>query len=372
MIAEHPSRRALLTASAAAALAGCRRALETGSPVAMVEESRRRCGAPGMAAIAVRSHGAIWSAFAGLLRRGGPEAVNSFSQFHLGSLAKAMTATMAATLVEEGRMEWSTTPADVFPEWRSEIHPAYARVTIDDLFRHRAGLPPFEPVGAGEFRGFPSFAQRADCARWVLCRPPMKNGGAPLYSNAGPSIAAVMAERVTGMRWERLMTDRVFAPLGMDAGFGWPAAAHPRQPWGHRPGWLGPQPVAPGSPFPLPDFFRPAGDIRASLNDYARFVQAHLAGLRGRDGMLRSAAVRRLHTPIEGYGLGWGVGEFDGALSSGHVGSAGSFLAVVSIWPTQDLAVTVAANLDSKSTLGACNGLVRGLHRALAATPAQG
>jgi len=103
------------------------------------------------------------------------------------------------------------------------------------------------------------------------------------------------------------------------------------------------------------------------LQAYSRFLQEHMKGLRGEDALLRAATVRHLHTPVDGYGLGWGVGPFDGAMSSGHVGSAGSFMAVVSIWPAQDVAIAIAANLDSKPTLDACNSLLRELHKAFAA-----
>jgi len=45
------------------------------------------------------------------------------------------------------------------------------------------------------------------------------------YSNVGYALAAYMAERASGVSWERLVTDYVFAPLRMrSAGFGEPTA----------------------------------------------------------------------------------------------------------------------------------------------------
>ena len=42
-----------------------------------------------------------------------------------------------------------------------------------------------------------------------------------------------MAEAATGQTWEELMEQRLFAPLGIRATFGWPAG--PEAPWGHAP-----------------------------------------------------------------------------------------------------------------------------------------
>jgi CubicO group peptidase (beta-lactamase class C family) len=320
-----------------------------------------------MAAIALRADQILKVDAVGVLRQGRPQQVKQSSQFHLGSLAKAITATMLATLVEQGKLSWRSSPLDVFPEWKDSISPAYSNISLDDLFRHRAGLPPFQPVGADEFRGFPGSLSRADCARWVLQSPPVNQPGTTaLYSNAGPCIAAVMAERVTGQNWEDLLRQRVFGPLAIHAGFGWPAAHDPGQPWGHRPSWFGPRPVDPLTAYPLQDFFRPAGDVRMSLDDYGRFLRVHLAGLQGRNSILRGDTVRHLHTPVDGCALGWGVGLVDGMMSSDHVGGAGSFLAVVTIWHPKDLAVAVAANLDGDQVEQACRTASRAIYRLFA------
>jgi D-alanyl-D-alanine carboxypeptidase len=351
----HSGRRCLIL-GAAASLAGCRReSAKFGSRPAL-DRVRRTHGVPAIGTIALRSGEVLETDAVGVLRQGRVESVGIMSEFHLGSLAKAFTATMLATLVEEGKLAWDTGPLDVFPEWKGTVRPEYARISVDDLLRHRAGLAAFKPVGASEFSGFPVSASRSECARWVLRTPPAKPPGtAPMYSNAGPSIASAMAERVTGTEWERLIRERVLIPLGIKGGFGWPARNHSMQPWGHRPSWLGPRPVDPLSPYPLPDFFRPAGDIRMCVTDYARFLRLHLAGLRGSDGLLKASTVQHLHTPLDSYGLGWGVGLMDGVLSSGHVGSAGGFLTVASIWPGSDLAAAAVTNLESSEALEAAN-----------------
>ena len=361
------TRRGLILGATLSAPA-CRR--EPGQPTSFLsalDRPRRDFHIPALAAIALRADRILKIDAVGVLREGRPQQVSQSSHFHLGSLAKAITATMLATLVEQGKLSWRSCPLDVFPEWKGSILPAYSNISLDDLFRHRAGLAPFQPVGANEFRGFPGSRPRADCAHWVLQTPPVNQPGTTaLYSNAGPCIAAVMAERVTGQSWEELLHQRVFAPLAIRAGFGWPAANDPGQPWGHRSSWFGPRPVDPRTAYPLPDFFRPAGDVRMNLADYGRFLKVHVSGLQGRNSLLRGDTVRHLHTAVDGCGLGWGVGAVNGVMCSDHIGGAGSFLAVVTIWPTKDLAVAVAANLDGDPAKQAGRSASRAIYRLLA------
>jgi CubicO group peptidase (beta-lactamase class C family) len=40
---------------------------------------------------------------------------------HLGSCTKAMTATLAGRFIEEGKLRWNTTIAEVFPEWKGQM-----------------------------------------------------------------------------------------------------------------------------------------------------------------------------------------------------------------------------------------------------------
>ena len=61
--------------------------------------------------------------------------------FHMGSCTKAMTATLIAMLVEQGKLRWDTTIAEIFPELAGDMDPTYRNVTVDHLLAHRSGLP---------------------------------------------------------------------------------------------------------------------------------------------------------------------------------------------------------------------------------------
>jgi Beta-lactamase class C and other penicillin binding proteins len=72
----------------------------------------------------------------GFRKNGGTEKVTVDDKFHLGSVTKSMTATVAAMLVEQGKISWTTTIGEAFPELKSEIHPDYLGVTLEQLLSH--------------------------------------------------------------------------------------------------------------------------------------------------------------------------------------------------------------------------------------------
>lgn len=342
-----------------------------GTPLARRVTAAQAGGLPGVAAAVLTSATGPEVAVAGVRRLGAPAAVAAGDHFHAASLTKAMTATMLATLVEEGRLAWDAGVLDVLPELAAAADPAYRAVTLEQLLTHRAGIPPY--LDLADIERLPAFAgdvraQRLAFADYVLRRPPASTpGGAPVYANADYVIAAAMAERVAGAPWEALMQQRVFAPLGLRAGYGWPAADDAGQPWGHLVEAGRTTPVDPRGPYQLSPVFYPALGVHLSLGDYAAFARLHLRGLRGEAGLVSAATVRRLHAPVGAFAMGWGVQTLDGVATETHLGGSGTFAMAVALQPARDRAVVVATNADGPGVVDRVTGLVLGT---LAGAPA--
>ena len=151
----------------------------------------------------------------------------------------------------------------------------------------------------------------------------------------------------------------MFARLGGQAGFGNPGLAATPQPWGHTRTILGTvvevSPVA--SVYTTPLAIEPAGDVSLSPQDYGRFLQLQLRGLRGRDDVLKETTIRDLHrraapiNPSLGFAMGWSVMPRDGVESHEHVGSYGAYVAYATIQASRDLAVGVFTNLGGGQDL---------------------
>jgi len=244
----------------------------------------------GMAAAVLRGERIIAQGAAGVRKRGTAERITLDNQFHLGSCTKAMTATLVAMLVEEGKLNWTTTLGEIFADTVKPMHPAWEKVTLRQVLAHRAGLR-HEPDGLAqvlnELVGRPPRAplgtlpqQRLEIARQALSRPP----GIPpdtkyWYSNVGYVLAGAVLEQLTGRAWEELMRERLFQPLGISTGgFGPPGTADKtEQAWGHSP-VLG-KPLDPRSPAAeLPLFYGPAGLAHMTVTDWAKFIALHLRG----------------------------------------------------------------------------------------------
>ena len=319
---------------------------------------------PALAAVVVSSDTTLDLVVTGIRRQGQPEMVEPADRFHLGSMGKAITATVIARLIEEGTLAWTTRPVDVFPELAKTIHPGYRDITLEQLLRHEAGMPAYDSTA--EIRGASARAgsgsprdQRRAFSAWLLQqRPHVTPGTRAEYSNAGYPVAAAMAEAATGEAWESLVESKLARPLGINLVYGLPARGDSPQPWGHKPksAFLGMatyrnavEPQPPGDGWALGVIFEPAGDYSLSLADYAKFLQLHLAGLAGRDGLLKASSIQRLHAGPGEYAMGWFLREFDGTAAHWHTGSTDTFFSRVIMLPERNIAVAVLTNVGSET-----------------------
>jgi D-alanyl-D-alanine carboxypeptidase len=328
-------------------------------------------GLPAMSVAIVHSD-RVETAVSGVRSLGSPGKVQSGDLWHLGSNTKAMTATMLALLVAEGKLDWETTPVQVWPDW--ELQSQFQTVTLRQLLEHRAGIPPY--TASTEVDKLPELtgsatAQRRGFVQYILKRKPARRTGQYLYSNAGYSVATAMAEQVTGQSYEALMTQYVLEPLALQGHFGWPVEESSAQPRGHYPDGLTYTPHDITDEYEVPGYLDPAGGLSLNLGDYARFVQAHLRGLQGKQPAngkawpLTAAMVHDLHRAAahprddECYSCGWiEEVEMAGAACCTHDGSLGTFYATTYIQPARDIAVVVLANAGDDRAVAATHAVV--------------
>lgn len=319
---------------------------------AELEAIRAKHQLPSLAALAmiggeVRASGAV-----GLRRLGGTEHVTRQDKWHIASCTKPMTATLAAMLVEEGKIRWNTTVGETFPELRESMDPLWVPVTLEMLLAHRGGAPAKAPENLwrnAAARSGTVAEQRASFVNGLLLRrPEVAPGTQYLYSNQGYTIAGAMLERVTRKSWEELMRTMLFASCSMPtAGFGVPAAiGSVDQPWGHAGEEM--TPVEPGPLADNPPAIGPAATVHATLAEFARFAALHALGDRVGTLFLKREGFRKLHTaqPGQDYALGWIVTPraWAGGDALTHAGSNTTFYIVVWVAPAKDAVFVAATN----------------------------
>ncbi len=326
----------------------------------LLERIRKKYDFPALAVVVVKNGRICDRAAVGVRKLGDPTVITTNDLFHIGSCTKSMTATLAAMLIDEGRVQWGTTIAEVFPELRERMSPQYREVTLEQLLTHQGGVPTAPPATAWarawEEKGT-AVEQRYEFISSVLTNAPAAVPGTKyIYSNQGYSIAGAMLERITGVPWETLMTNRLFAPLHMtSAGFGPPGTpGKVNQPWGHTRKLLRAVPMQQDNPPAI----GPAGRVHCSLDDLAAYAICHLEGER-KGGLLKPDTFSRLHRAALGgdYGCGWICVErgWAGGKALMHNGSNTMWYIVMWLAPEKDFAVIAATNTGVGDTFKGCD-----------------
>ncbi len=318
--------------------------------------------APGMIAAIASNEGVIAIASAGERKDGSGIAFTINDAVHLGSCTKAMTSTMIATLVAEGKLSWESKLIDVIPEIKGIIHSDYYNITLWQLLTHHAGIP----KNATDWDAFSS--KEIKERRLALLKDNLKSPATNEidkfhYSNFGYMIAACMAEKVTGLSWEVLMQKRLFDPLGMSsAGFGAPNTHNQiDQPWGHSNSWLGNnwQPDQTDNPEALGS----AGRVHCNIEDWAKFLSLQLTN---ENPILERKYLNKLIEPDGNYAAGWAVIEqpWTKGVVHTHNGSNGVWYAMVVVAPQLNRTFVVATNsCNFDSTPDICNNILKKLVR---------
>lgn len=372
---------ALAVGLVAPSLSGC--ATTPSAPAsAVLAEALAGKAVPGMTAVVIRDFSAEPELVAGVRALGATEPVTAGARWHLGSDGKAMTATMIARLVEAGALAWDRPLAQMLPELAESVHPGYRDVTLPDLLSHHAGLP--ENTSDMEFFATfyndvaPTTSQRLRYVTRCLGEAPIGPArAAPSYSNTGPMIAAVCAERATARSFESLIVSEVFAPLGVHS-ISFDQFGGPGEPLGHIDGRVADRPQDAN-----PRMFAPAGAMRLSMRDWARFCIDHMKGEHGRGRLLAQESYRFLHAPQgasadgAGWALGWGAAPHPMNLTGPaltHSGSDGNWYALVCLFPQTGNGVLVVSNAaesmgGDQSTLQATRALARTVAEPFSAPP---
>lgn len=127
--------------------------------------------------------------------------------FDVGSVTKPITATLVATLLQEGQLA----PDDSLPEFFSDVPPDKRGITVHHLLTHTAGL--------GEYSGRDAeVIDKVEFLRRVLVTPLQSAPGDRYrYSNPGYGLLAAIVERVTRQSYTQALQERVLSPAGMVA-----------------------------------------------------------------------------------------------------------------------------------------------------------
>lgn len=145
------------------------------------------------------------------LRSREPVSLNTL--FDLASLTKPLATTVALIhLVQTNQLCLNQTLGDLLP---GGVGHDKADITVEDLLRHRSGLPAHRPYYV-QVVGSPE-KERQDRLRRLILNEPLvyqpKQG--ELYSDLGFILLAWIVERTAGKRLDRYVRDNIYLPLSV-------------------------------------------------------------------------------------------------------------------------------------------------------------
>jgi CubicO group peptidase (beta-lactamase class C family) len=317
-----------------------------------VEEARRAWEVPGVAVAVVKDDKVIYLAGHGVRELGKPEPVTPRTSFQIASTTKAFTTTALAMLVDEGKLSWDDPVRKHLDYFRLADPHADALVTVRDLVTHRTGLPRHDLLWVRT-----GFGREELIRRMAYAQPTASFREKYQYQNILFTAAGEVAGKVSGLGWDGLVEQRIFAPLDMrDSATRYAEMVQ-------RENRAMPHVKTKVNPWGNYDNIGGAGSIASSAQDLSQWVRMQLNGGEFEGKRLVSAAqlgethspqmVNRLVSPTRElqpeftqttYGLGWAINHYRGEMLVMHAGVLSGFRALVTMAPRQKLGIVVLAN----------------------------
>ncbi len=326
------------------------RAFDVAGSKESLEAIRVKHKLPALGAAIVTDQGAVHIFTTGTRRRGDETLVRENDLWHLGSCGKAITATMIARLVEQGKLRFDQTLEDTFVKLTDKMDDPLKQISLTNLLSHRSGLP--ANFSLGRYTKEKSIKKARYKVLLEAMEKPLlsKPGEKYLYSNWGYTLAGHMAEEATRKSWESLMRREVFKPLDMrSAGFGGIGTIGKiDQPWPHS--MLGIPMLTNGKDMDNLPVMGPAGTMHMSLADWGKFIAEHLKGANGNSEYLIAESFETLHSEVgDKYAMGWIVTNrpWAGGTALTHSGDNTMNHAVVWMAPKKGFAVLAVTNQSS-------------------------
>ena len=247
---------------------------------AYAEQVRQQWKIPGMSLAVIHGDSTVLVQGFGVKEKGGDDPVNPSTLFHIGSMTKAFTATVIASLVDEGLLSWDDTVKDILPDFDWYDDSVENAMQVRDLLTHSTGLV----AQAGTYIANLGY-NRDDIFRMFRYIEPIYPFREKFaYNNITFIIAARIIETVTGKSWEDNIRERIFNPLDMSSSVpgsdGYRAAgkkASTAHYFGYNKGSIYVTPLF-GEERALHwvDVIGPAGSISSTAEDMAKWVRFHL------------------------------------------------------------------------------------------------
>src|SRR4051794_28577901 len=247
---------------------------------------------PGVVAMAATGSEVIYQNAFGRRALGKADAMTPDSVFWIASMTKAVTATAAMQLVEQGRLSLDAPMGTLLPDVASQVFEGFddkglpklraakRPITLRHLLTHTAGYcyniwnPPMGKYM--EHAGIPGIAT---CENKALSMPLSFDPGERWEYGINIDWAGKAVEAVSGKKLDAYLREHVFAPLAMNStAFRLTADMRARLVGMHQRGPDGRLAPVPFEMAQEPEFHMGGGGLYSTAPDYIRFIRMLLNG----------------------------------------------------------------------------------------------
>lgn len=316
---------------------------------------------PGLSFAVIKDGKVLLSKGYGVREFGKNVPVDENSIYQIGSVSKSFTASVMASLVDEGLVSWNDTVKNILPDLDLYDDWVENNLLVKDLMTHKTGIQ----GQAGTY--IPNLGyDREDIYQMLhLLKPAYSFRNVYSYNNITFLIASKVIEKKTGKSWEQNLRERILDPIGMSAttmnqeGFE-SAGEHstiPHDFWYVKDSMY----VAPiyGEEQALHwlTVIGPAGSVNSSVLDMVKWADFHINnGKVGEKQVLSKKSMDFLHrgqtivsqdsTYIRLYGHCWYVEQNNKYKLIFHTGTTWGYTAICAFVPELKLGLMVLCNAE--------------------------
>lgn len=325
-----------------------------------VNRGLERWQIPGAAVLIVKDGKVVVAKGYGVKEFGTDERVDENTLFLIGSNTKAFTGTTLALLEHEGKLNLEDKVIKYLPDFKMKDEWVNKKLNLIDIITHRMGYETFQ----GDFMYWASDLNEDEVIeKFGMLNPLYEFRARYGYTNAGYAVAGKVIQKVTGLRWEDYLKERILKPLEMNRTVGLSVD------FAKSENVAKPHSIVDGKvvilPFENIDNMAPCGSIGSSISDMGHWLIAQLdSGRYNGKVALPFEVIQRTRKPetIQGrvrhpfnkghfnlYGLGWGLMDYEGTEIVSHTGGVNGFVTSVTLLPEINLGVVVLTNTDQNS-----------------------
>jgi len=252
------------------------------------------------------------------------------TKYRIGSITKMFTATMIFQLIEDGKLNLTTTVDKFFPQL-----PNAKKITISNLLNHRSGLHNF--TDDSEYVTWETQPKTQDEMLAIISKSPVdfQPNEKFSYSNSNYVVLGYIIQKISKQSYSKILSTRITSKIGLSNTYvGAKTDIRKNESFSYR--FLNSWEQATETDMSIPGG---AGSIVSTPSDLTKFIES-LFSLK----LVSNSSLSQMKTMTDGFGMGMFQIPFYEKRAYGHNGGIDGFASNLAYFPEDSLAIAYCTN----------------------------